>query len=270
MVKPASVPGELKDGSVHLRRMLLNGEPEVGGEELVAKHEFGNAELQVGVIPGHGGRLVLGLPVSPRDHDRPGCGGQGFSGSRRGHGRPSRKCDGSRYQGPGCGRGGEAERSRRGGSGGDHGGVQSQRLWDGGGYQSREVGQSRGLPSSGGGRGPEIGRSPGLLCSRSDKGRGIGRSRRLGREPGVEGGAATLGHREGCSGGAFLSRQRGDACLVLPEGPRHVLKPGAGGGGVAIQSGELCTERSYQPFVLGGSQFDRVAIGGGPRDVVSG
>ena len=81
---------------------------------------------------------------------------------------------------------------------------------------------------------------------------------------------AALGHREGCSGGAFLSRQRGDACLVLPEGPRRVLKPGAGGGGVAVQSGELCTEGSYQPFVLGGSQFDRVTIGGGPRDVVNG
>ena len=183
-VKPASVPGELKEGSVHLRRMLLNGEPEVGGEELVAKHEFENAELQVGVIPGHGGRLVLGLPVCPRDDDRPGCGGRGFSGSRRGHGRPSRKGDGRGYQGPGCGRGGGAERSCRGGSGGDHGGVQSQRLWDGGGVPSREVGQSRGLPSSGGGRGREMGRSPGLVSSRSDKGRGIGRSRRLGREPG--------------------------------------------------------------------------------------
>ena len=254
---------------MHLRRMLFNGEPEVGGEELVAKHEFGNAELQVGIIPGHGGRLVLGLPVSPRDHDRPGCGGRGFSGSRRGHGRPSRKGDGRGYQGPGCGRGGGTERLRRGGNGRDRGGAQSQRLWDGGGDHSRKIGRSRGLPSSGGDISREMGRSQGLLCSGSDKGRGIGRSRRLGREPGAEGCMAALGHRDGSSGGAFLSRQRGDACLLLPEGPRRVLKPGAGSGGVSVQNGELCTEGSYQPFMLGGSQFDRVSIGGGPRGVVS-
>ena len=65
MVKPAAVSGDLKEGSVRLRRMLLDGEPEVGGGKLVVKHQFGDAELQVGIIPGHGGRLVLGLPVRP-------------------------------------------------------------------------------------------------------------------------------------------------------------------------------------------------------------
>ena len=152
-VRPAAVPGELKEGSVHLRRMFLYGDPEVGGGKLVSKHQFGNGELQAGIIPGHGGRLVLGLPVRPRDHDRPGCGGRGFSGfsgSRRGHGRPSRKGDGRGYQGPDCGRGGGTERSRRGGNGGDRGGAQSQRLWGGGGVQSRKIDRSRGLPSSGG------------------------------------------------------------------------------------------------------------------------
>ena len=272
VVKPTSVPGELMEGSVHLRRMLLNGEPKVEGEEFIAEHKLRHAELQVCTILGRGERLGLRLPVCPRDHDRTGCGGRGVSGGRRGHGRPSRKGDGRGYhsQGPGCGRGGGAERSRRGGSGGDRGGVQRQRLRDGRSEQSRKVGRSRGLPSSGGDRSREMGRSQGLLCSGSDKERGIGRSRLLGREPGEEGGMAALGHRDGSSGGAFLSRQRGDACLALPEGPRRVFKPGAGSGGVAVQSGELCTERSYQPFVLGGSQFDRVSIGGGLRDVVSG
>ena len=164
---------------------------------------------------------MLGRPMSPRDHDRPGCGGRGFSGGRRGHSRPSRKGDGRGYQGPGCGRGGGAEGSRRGRSGGDRGGVQSQRLWDRGGDQRREVGQSRGLPSSGGDRSREMGRSPGLLCSRSDKGRGTGWSRLLGREPGEEGGVAALGHREGCGGGACLSLEGGKACLVLPVGLRR-------------------------------------------------
>ena len=59
-VKPAAVPGELKEGLVHFRRVFLDGDPEVGGEKLVSKHQFGNRELQVGIIPGHGGRLVLG------------------------------------------------------------------------------------------------------------------------------------------------------------------------------------------------------------------
>ena len=57
--------------------------------------------------------------MRPRDHDRPGCGGRrfaGFSGSRRLHGRPSRKGDGRGYQGPGCGRSGGTERSRHGGN----------------------------------------------------------------------------------------------------------------------------------------------------------
>ena len=50
---------------MHLRRMFLDGDPEIGGGKLVSKHQFGNAELQVGIIPGHEGRLVLGLPVGP-------------------------------------------------------------------------------------------------------------------------------------------------------------------------------------------------------------
>ena len=206
---------------MHFRRMLLNGEPEVGGGKLVAKHEFGDAELQVGVVPGRGGWLVLGLSVSPRNHDRPGCGGRGVSKSRRGRGRPSRKGDGRGYKGPGCGRCGGAERSRRGGNGGDRGGAQSQRLWNEVGDQSRKVGQSRELPSSGGDMSREMGRSQELLCSGSDKGRGIRRSRRLGREPGEEGGVAALGPREGCGGGACLSLEGGKTCLVLPVGPRR-------------------------------------------------
>ena len=102
---------------------------------MVTEPQFGNWELQVGITPGQGGGLVLGLPVGPRDHDRPRCGGRGFlgfSGSRRGHGRASRGGDGRGYQGPGCGRGGRTKRSRRGGDSGDRGGAQSQRLWDGG------------------------------------------------------------------------------------------------------------------------------------------
>ena len=55
-----------------------------------------------------------------------------------------------------------------------------------------------------------------------------------------------------------------------PEGSASCLQARAGSGGVAVQSGELCTEGSYQPFVLGGSQFDRMLIGGGPGDVFSG
>ena len=104
----------------------------LGGEEFILEHKLRHAELQVCTILGREGLRLL---VCPRDHDRPGCGGRGFSGGRRGHGRPSRKGGGRRYrsQGPGGGRGGGAERSRRGGNGGDRGGVQSQRLWDGGG-----------------------------------------------------------------------------------------------------------------------------------------
>ena len=220
-VKPAAVPGELKEGSVHLRRMFLDGDSEVGGEKLVSNYQFGNGELQVGIIPGHGGRLVVRLPVRLQDHDRPGRGGRGFSGfsgSQRGHGRPSRKGDGRGYQGPGCGRGGGTERSRRGGNGGDRGGTQSQRLRGGGGVQSHKIGRSRGLPSSGGDISREMGRSQGLLCSGSGMSYGMRRSRLLGREPGEEGCMAALGHGDSGSGGAFLSRQRGDACLLLPEG----------------------------------------------------
>ena len=239
------------------------------------------------------GAVGAELPVCPRNHDRPGCGGRGFSEGRWGHGRLSRKGDGRGYrsQGPGCGRGCGAERSRRGGSGGDRGGVQSQRLLDGEGDQSRKVGQSRlpcsgddrsrkvgrsrGLPSSGGDISCEMGRSQGLLCSGSDKGRGIGWNRLLGREPGEEGGVAALGYRNGCGGGACLGLPGGETCLALPEGPRRVfqgprgvLKPRASSGGVAVQSREVSAERSYQSFVLGGSQVERMFIGGGPRDVV--
>ena len=94
-----------------------------------------------------------------RDHDRPGCGGRGFTGRQRGHGWTRKKSDGMGYcgRGPGCGRGGGAERSRRSGSAGDRGGVQSQRLRDGEGDQNREVGQSR-LPCSGGDRSRKVGR----------------------------------------------------------------------------------------------------------------
>ena len=180
--------------------------------------------------------------MRPRDHDRPGCGGRkfaGFLGSRRLHGRPSRKGHGRGYQGPGCGRSGVTERSRRGGNSGNRGGDQSQRLWDRGGDQSRRIGRSRRLPSSGGDRSREIGRNPRLLCSGSGISRGLGRSRLLGREPGEEGCMAALGHGDGGSGGAFLSRQRGDACLLLLEGPCCVLKARTGSGGVSMQSGEL-------------------------------
>ena len=46
------------------------------------------------------------------------------------------------------------------------------------------------------------------------------------------------------------------------------MKPRAGSGEVAVQSGELNAERSNQLFVLGGSQVVLMFIGGGPRDVV--
>ena len=52
--------------------------------------------------------------------------------------------------------------------------------------------------------------------------RGMGWSRLLGKEPGEEDCTAALGQSDGSSGGAFLSRQRGDACLLLPEGSRRV------------------------------------------------
>ena len=35
-----------------------------------------------------------------------------------------------------------------------------------------------------------------------------------------------------------------------------------------MQSGELGTEGSDQPFMLGGSQVDRMSIGGGSRGIV--
>ena len=37
-VKPAAFPGELNEGFVHLRRMVLDGDPKIGREELVSKH----------------------------------------------------------------------------------------------------------------------------------------------------------------------------------------------------------------------------------------
>ena len=39
----------------------------------------------------------------------------------------------------------------------------------------------------------------------------------MGRESGEEGCMAALGHGDGGDGGAFLSRQRGDLCLLLLE-----------------------------------------------------
>ena len=255
---------------MHLRCMVLDGDPEGGGKKIVAEHQFGNWELQVGITPGQGGGLVLGLPVGPRDHDRPRCGGRGFlgfSGSRRGHGRASRGGDGRGYQWPGCGRGGGTKRSRRGGNSGDRGGAQSQRLWDGGNDQSGRIGRSWRLPSSGGDRSRETGRSPRLLCSGSGMSRGMRRSRLLGREPGEEGVVAALGRRKGCGGGACLGVDENHACLALPVGSRRFveghggfLKLRAGGGGVTAQGGELGAKRNCQTFALGGGQFDRVAI----------
>ena len=58
-MKPASVPGEMMEGSVHLRRKLLNGESKVGGEEFIAEHKLRHAELQVCTILGRGERLGL-------------------------------------------------------------------------------------------------------------------------------------------------------------------------------------------------------------------
>ena len=189
-------------------------------------------------------RLVLGLPVRPRDHDRPACGGRGslgLSGSRQGHGRASREGDDRGYQGPGYGRGGRTERSRRGGNSGDRGGAQSQSLWDEGDDQSRKIGRTWRLPSSGGDRSREMGRNPRPLCSGSGMSRGMGRSRLLSREPGEEGGVAALGRREGCGGGAYLGVDGSHACLALPVGSRRFVKGHgeflelrAGGGGVTV------------------------------------
>ena len=256
---------------MHLRCMVLDGDPEGGGKTFVVEHQFGNWELLVGITPGQGGGLVLGLPVGPRDHDRPRCGGRGFlgfSGSRRGHGRASRGGDGRGYQGPGCGRGGGTKRSRRGGNSGDRGGAQSQRLWDGGGDQSRKIGRSRRLPSSGGDRSREMGRSPRLLCRWS---------RWLCREPGEAGGVDALSLREGCGRGVLLSFDRSNACLTLPvspcrfsEGRGRFLEPMAGGSGVAVQGGELRTKRGCHAFVFGSCQIECDLVGGGPRGGIVG
>ena len=163
----------------------------------------------------------------------------GFAGSRRLHGRPSRKGDGRGYQGLGCGRSGGTERSRRGGNSGNRGDAKSQRLWDVGDDQSRKIGRSRRLPSSGGDRSREMGRTPRLLCSGSSISRGMGRSWLLDREPGEEGGGEALSRRAGCGGGAFLGVNGGYACLAFPvgssrftEGRGGCLELGAGGGGV--------------------------------------
>ena len=88
----------------------------------------------------------------------------------------------------------------RGGNRWNRGGAQSHRLWDGRGSQSRKVGRSGMLPSSG-----------------SGMSRGVGWSQLMGRESGEEGCMAALGHGDGGDGGAFLSRQRGDLCLLLLE-----------------------------------------------------
>ena len=82
----------------------------------------------------------------------------------------------------------------------NRGGAQSHRLWDRGGNQSRKAGRSGMLPSSG-----------------SGMSRGVRRSRLMGRESEEEGCMAALGHGDGGDGGAFLSRQIGDACLLLLE-----------------------------------------------------
>ena len=69
--------------------------------------------------------------------------------------------------------------------------------------------------------------------------RGMGRNRRLGREPGEQGGVAALGRREGCGGGTCLGVDGSHACLALPVGSRRFLEGHggflelrAGGGGV--------------------------------------
>ena len=87
---------------------------------------------------------------------------------------------------------------------------------------------------------------------------------------------AALGRREGCGGRACLGVDGSHACLALPVGSRRFveghggfLKLRAGGGGVTAQGGELGAKRKCQTFVLGGGQFDRVAIGGGLGDVLS-
>ena len=71
---------ELVEGGIHVRRELFYGEPEVGREVSVLEHEFGGEKLQVGIVVGVGRRLARRLAVGTRDHERPRCGGRGFSG----------------------------------------------------------------------------------------------------------------------------------------------------------------------------------------------
>ena len=54
-----------------------------------------------------------------------------------------------------------------------------------------------------------------LPSSESGMTRGVGRSRLMGRGSREEGCMAAFGHGNSGDGGAFLSRQRGDACLLL-------------------------------------------------------
>ena len=82
---------------------------------------------------------------------------------------------------------------------------------------------------------------------------------------------AALSLREECGGGAFLRFDRGNACLTLPvclrryfEGRCGFVGPRAGGGGVAVQGGEVCTKGSCHTFVLESCQIECVLIGDGP------
>ena len=122
-----------------------------------------------------------------------------------------------------------------------------------------------------------MGRSPRLLCSGSGMSRGIGRSRWLCREPGEEGGVDALNLREGRGRGAFLSFDRSKACLTLPvspcrfsEGRCGFLEPMAGGGGVAVQCGELRTKGGCHTFVFGNCQIECGLVGGGSRGTIVG
>ena len=102
-----------------------------------------------------------------------------------------------------------------------------------------------------------------LPSSESDMFREVGRSRLNGRESGEEGCMAAFGRGNGGDGGAFLSRQRDDACLLL-------LDVCTGSGGVLTQGSELVVEGSDQPFMLDGGELGRVAIGGGGCVVLGG
>ena len=68
----------------------------------------------------------------------------------------------------------------------------------------------------------------------------------MGREPGKEGIMVALGHGDGGIGGTCIS-----------------LDARAGRGRVLAQGGESVAEGGEYPFMLGGGEVDRVAIGGG-------